>query len=235
MAGLIILAFMLIEKDRPWISILFVVLTAFIKIFGLVAFVMYIFYPKRLKNALIAVFWTVILFLLPLLVVTPAELIGQYKNWVHLLQADHSTFQGYSMMGWLYSWFGLQLNKNLVVGVGAVLLILPLLQINKWKNVDFRMLMLASVLIWMVIFNHMAESPTFIIAVSGVAIWFFTKEKKPWYDILLMLLVFLFTILSPTDLFPASLREELVKPYVLKAVPCIFVWFRIQFELFARP
>jgi hypothetical protein len=50
-------------------------------------------------------------------------------------------------------------------------------------------------------------------------------------DIILVALVFLFTVLSPTDLFPDALRKSLVEPYVLKAVPCIFIWVKIQVEL----
>jgi hypothetical protein len=44
----------------------------------------------------------------------------------------------------------------------------------------------------------------------------------------------LFTVLSPTDLFPRFLRKAYVVPYVLKAVPCIFVWARLTYELLTR-
>jgi hypothetical protein len=60
------------------------------------------------------------------------------------------------------------------------------------------------------------------------------KEKMRVEDIILVALVFIFTVLSPTDLFPDSLRKSLVVPYILKAAPCIFVWVMIQAELITR-
>ena len=47
----------------------------------------------------------------------------------------------------------------------------------------------------------------------------------------ILLLAFVFTILSPTDLFPKSVRVNFVVPYVLKAVPCILIWVKIIFDL----
>lgn len=231
MAGLIMLGFISLERDKPWIASLFIVLTVFIKIFGLVALVIFIFYPKKIRNSLIILWWFIILGVLPLLVISPSGLLGQYQNWMAVLNADASVYSGLSVMSWLYTWFGLETGKNVIVLAGALLLLLPLVKTSSWKHLSFRMFFFSSIMVWMVVFNHMAESPTFIIAVSGVAVWFFSKEKKSWPDIVLLALVFLFTILSPTDIFPSMVRKNLVEPYVLKAVPCIFVWFKIQIDL----
>jgi hypothetical protein len=233
MAGLIILGFIMLEKNKPWIASLLIVLTVFIKIFGLVALAIFIFYPKKLKNALIILMWFFILALLPLLVLSPSILIQQYSGWMGLLSTDAAVYTGLSVMTWLYTWFWISISKNIIIAVGAFLLLIPLVRLASWKSIRFRIYFLSSLLIWMIIFNHMAESPTFVIAVSGVVIWFFSKEKMRWEDIALVSLVLLFTVLSPTDIFPSSLRRNLVEPYVLKAVPCIFVWFKIQFDLFA--
>src|SRR5690606_38477454 len=94
----------------------------------------------------------------------------------------------------------------------------------------FRLNMLSSVLIWIIIFNHKAESPTFIIAVSGIALWFFSQQAKKENTILLIL-VFIFTCLAPTDLFPKYIRDNIFEPYVVKAVPCILVWLKISYDL----
>jgi hypothetical protein len=85
-------------------------------------------------------------------------------------------------------------------------------------------------LIWVIIFNHKAESATFIIASSGVALWFFSSPKS-YLNILLAILVLVFTILSPTDLFPTYLRTHYVIPYLLKVFPCILVWLKLQYDL----
>jgi hypothetical protein len=82
----------------------------------------------------------------------------------------------------------------------------------------------------MVIFNHMAESPTFIIAVAGVAIWFYS-QKPTTLNIALLILAVVFTCLSPTDIFSTYVRKEIFQPYVVKAVPCILIWLKISYDL----
>ncbi len=132
-------------------------------------------------------------------------------------------------MGWLHTWFGLDGGKNLVLAIGGILLLLPFALINKYSIYQYRLLQLCSVLIWIVIFNHKAESPTFVIAMAGVVIWYMTMPKSRTNNNLLALAL-IFTSLSPTDIFPAWVRQNLVIPYTLKAVPCIAIWAKIWYE-----
>jgi hypothetical protein len=133
-------------------------------------------------------------------------------------------------MGWFYTWFGLGINKNIIILAGAVVFLIPFLRLSQYMNYTFRYLALTSILIWIVIFNYKAESPTFIIAITGVAMWFFSGEKSiP--AIILFTLAFIFTSLSPTDIFPRFLRETYVNPYALKAVPCILIWMKIIYDM----
>jgi hypothetical protein len=143
---------------------------------------------------------------------------------------DHSISDGLSVIGWLKTWFGWAPDKTLVSLAGVVLFCLPLLLYRQYSQYTFRLLLLASVLIWVVIFNHRAESPTFVIAVSGVALWYFAQTPKT-ENLVLLLLTLIFTVLSPTDLFPATVRTEWFTPYVVKAVPCILVWGKLTYDM----
>jgi hypothetical protein len=147
-----------------------------------------------------------------------------------MLQNDNATALNLSVINWLESWFGFIPSKSIVVLIGGLLLLLPLMKISLYQHPFFRLLYLASILIWVVIFNHRAESPTYIIALSGAALWFFS-QKKSRLNIFLIVLAFLFASLSPTDVFPLYLREHFIKPYILKAVPLILIWIKILFEL----
>jgi hypothetical protein len=227
---LILWAFISIDKKKIGLATLLITLSVFIKLFSVLAFSIFIFYPKKGKTLSYTLLWFSLLFLLPLIVTSFPQLIWQYENWIELLRNDHSLSVGYSVMGWLETWFGITDVKNIVLIPGLLLLFAPLTRIKKYPDLQFRYWFLASLLIWMVIFNHKAESPTFIIAVTGVAIWYFSQAKST-VNLVLVLFVFLFTILSPTDIFPQMIRENWVKPYVLKAVPCIFVWFKITYDL----
>jgi hypothetical protein len=229
-AGLILFAFIFLEKKQVGLASLFIVLTVFIKLFGIVAFLLFLFYPDKLKAVAYTIGWMVLFTFLPLLVISSDQLYFLYHSWFNLLAHDQNVSYGLSVAGWLYSWFNIDISKNIIVFVGTILLLIPTLKYRSYKEKTFRILYLSSVLIWVVIFNYKAESPTFIIAMTGVAIWFFAQKRKV-EDSILFTLALIFTVLSPTDIFPRGFRNSFIEPYVLKAVPCILIWFKIMFEL----
>ena len=146
-----------------------------------------------------------------------------------MLRADHSASWGFSVAGWLYTWFGLEMKNNIVL-LGTFILLLPLASYNVYKIYRFRLLFLASILVWVVIFNHKAESPTFIIAIAGVAIWYFCAAPSK-LDTALLLLALIFTVLSPTEIFPRQIRNDYIVPYAVKVIPCIAIWCKIVWDM----
>ncbi len=228
--GLIVLAFGLLENKKSLFATLCIVFAVYIKLFGIVGFALFLFYPKKWKLALYTFLWTTLLFLIPLLFVNLDQYEKLFQSYWNLLANDHSKSYGFSVMGWLNSWFNIAINKSIVVFTGMVLFLLPLFRLKEYKNYEFRLLALTSILIWVVIFNHMAESPTFIIAMTGVSLWFVSSEKNT-LNITLFIGAFVLTVLSPTDIFPRLLRDEFVKPYNLKVFPCILVWIKIIYDM----
>ncbi len=229
-AGLIILAFIFLERRNYLLATLLIMSSAYIKIFGIVAIALYLLYPQKLKLTIYSLMWGAIFFFIPLLAVDMEQLKFLYESWYQMLQNDHSISNGLSVIGFLNSWFGLNANKIAVLLAGAAIFCIPLLKFKNYNIYKFRMLVLCSILIWIIIFNHKAESSTFIIALAGIAIWFFTSEKTILNNVLIIT-AFIFVSLSPTDIFPAFLRKELVTPYVLKAVPCIIIWAKLLWDM----
>lgn len=230
MAGLIILAWLALENERPSLAALWLVLSVYIKLFGIVAFVLALLYPQRWRFAGYALLWLVVLGALPLLLVSPAYLAASYQGWLGLLAADHADSYGMSVMGILHTWFGWNGDKNVVLAAGVLLFCVPLLRLSAWRDAGFRLLILASVLIWVIIFNHKAESPTYVLAICGAAVWYFPQEAS-WWRRVLIVLAFVLTSLSPTEIFPAALRHALVTPFELKALPCVLIWLALQVDL----
>ncbi len=228
--ALMLFGFVFLEKKNPLWASFFLVLSVLIKIFGVVAFAIVIFYPDKLKFILWSLMWIIVFLFIPLIFVNIDQLIFIYKSWFKLLTTDYSESIGLSVMGWLRTWFGLNPGNNIIILVGSILLIVPLIKYKKWNEITFRLLYFALILIWVIIFNHKAESPTFVIAMCGIGIWYFTQEKKP-LNFLLVILAFILTSLSPTDLFPPYIREHLIKPFVLKAIPAIFICVLLYYQL----
>ena len=97
------------------------------------------------------------------------------------------------------------------------------------------MVILAMILLWMIVFNHKAESPTFIIAMAGIGVWYYSSGlSNPWKT-LLVLTALIFTSLSPTDLFPDFIQDNYFVPWSVKAIPCIVIYFVAFYELTFRP
>src|SRR6185436_1823247 len=221
-----------IEKGNMLLASLFILLSVYIKIYGVLAALLFLFYPGKLKFILWSLFWAVVLTFIPLLFISFDQLIFLYKSWYNIVMNDYSTEYGISFPGIIHAWFHAGPHKNFLLLTGLILLCVPLFRIRCYKEFTFRLVYFASLLIWMIIFNPRAESSTFVIAITGIAIWFFNMEKN-LLNIMLVILAFILTTLSPTDLFSRYLREHFVLPYVLKVLPCILVWIKVTIDLIA--
>jgi hypothetical protein len=232
MVALFLFAFHFFETEKPHWAALMLMLSVFIKLFGLILFPLFLLYKHKDRFILWSAIWFVLLLLLPVIAVNGGQLVDLYLSWWNMLQQDHSVSFGLSVMGWLKTWFYLEPAKIWVVGFGLLLLLLSIVFNIKTHTPTQRALLFASSCIWVIIFNHKAESSTFNIALVGVAIYYLTAPSGKLKHFLLVFCL-LFTSLSPTDLFPPYVRVHVVTPYVLKAVPCIFIWFHINYLLFA--
>jgi len=229
-AGLLVFALGFLEKKKLWIASLCIVLSIFVKLFGVVGFALFLFYPQKWKLALYTFGWTLLMLLLPLLYIDVGQYVFLFESYGHLLANDPIISNGFSLMGWLNSWFSMDINSMLVVLIGAGIFMLPFVRLKAYGSFTFALLALASVLIWIVIFNHKAESPTYVIAMTGVALWFI-EGKKNALNIGLFVGAFVLSSLSSTDIVPRFIREEFVLPYALKAFPCILIWMKIIYDM----
>jgi hypothetical protein len=113
---------------------------------------------------------------------------------------------------------------------GGLLVLLSAFRKKYAQNFTYRLLIMASLLIWVVIFNHKAESPTYIICMYGIGLWATTVPQGVLKTVLLTA-AFLFISLATTDLFPPSIRQDFFIHYALKALPAVVIWIFIQWRL----
>lgn len=234
MCGLMIAAYGSMRQGKPIWATLWLVLATYIKVYGAIGFCLFLFYDQKPKFILYATLWMVVFAVLPLLVTPLNTLIWQYHNWADLMIADATAATGMSVAGWLKTWFGIDDARSVVTIGGILLFLIQFVRFDLYKNEVYRLLILASMLIWVVIFNHKAESPTFIIAVAGVAIWYYAQPKAMWRTVIFAT-VFIFTSLATTDIFPPSVKDNFIRPYTIKAVPCIIAWCVVWVELMFLP
>lgn len=229
MVGLLIGGIALMERKNYLAGIVCLMATVFIKIFGLIGFGLLLFYPFKKKMALYGIITFAIFLLIPLTIVSVPQLIKSYESWWNLLIHDGDVANCLSISCWIKSWFGFEVDKKIVWLLAFIPLAAPFLRLNLYASFAYRLNVLCCTLLWMVIFNHKAESPGFIIAVCGAALWYFSRPRGT-IDAILIILVFVFTTLAPSDIFPGIVREEYLTPFKIKLVPCLLLWIRIVFE-----
>lgn len=229
-AGLIILAFALMEKEKFFWACVCIALTVYIKLFGVFAFAMCLLYRARWKMVLYSAVAMLLLALLPLLVINFEFFKSSYTNWWDLLQKDYIP-NHLSLIGVIKAWTTISLQPNLVLLFGMILFLTPLSRIKSFDLPGFRMAFVAMILLWLLVFNHKAESPTFIIAIAGVGVWFVSSELEQRWKNVLIIFALIFTSLSTTDIFPDFIQDNVFTPLSIKAVPCIVIYFVLLYEL----
>ncbi len=237
-AALMILTFVSLERQRPVGAATMMALGTAIKLFPVLAVSAAIFQPRRARIAAIAVAAGVVVVLLPLVVTSWPTLQAQYVSWQALERLDATAGASGGAAGlyggvmhWVRVAFHVRWpNWPIQVG-GLVLLLLPLLRVQQWGVTAFRLRFLASILIFSTIFNHQVESPSFVIAMVGISLWFVLSERRP-LDLLLLAAVLMVVSLGSSDIVPAIVRSYVVG-YKLKTLPCLAVWITLQGELLA--
>jgi hypothetical protein len=230
-AGLMIIGCAELERRRELRAALAVALGTAIKIFPIVAAAFSVFRPTRLPRfAASSAIVAVVLIAAPLLFISPIDLWSQYHSWMAVQGADEG---GYSVMEHLRIWFGVGWANWPVQIAGAGILLAPVVRMSHWAQPRFRLLFLASVLMFSVLFNHGAESPSFVIALAGVAIWFAVsvRDRFAWG---VLTIVVIGTVLSSSDAMPTGLRREIFQHYRLKTLPVLLVWALTQVQLWRR-
>ncbi|MCX6201149.1 MAG: glycosyltransferase family 87 protein, partial [Bacteroidetes bacterium] len=242
LCGMILLSFTAIEKEKIWLGTLLLVAGTLIKIYSVVGLLFFLFTPHKKKFIYTGVVWLAVLVCLPMLISSPQFIIDSYIDWYEVLiekngqNIESSMFAGMqdiSVMGMIRRIFGYFIMPNIYVTLPAgILMLLPIFRFQLWSDLSYRLHYLALLLIGLVIFSSSAESPTFVIAVIGYLIWHVQQPSKDTlpYKILLVLMLLL-TIFSPTDLFPRFIREQYILRYSLKALPCFVAWLAVVYTL----
>ncbi|MEI6087689.1 MAG: glycosyltransferase family 87 protein [Bacteroidota bacterium] len=243
LTGWILLSFVFTERKQDVLATLFIVAGFYVKIYGIVGIAFFFFSENKLRFFLSFLGWLIVFFCLPMILSSPSFVIQSYQDWAHSLVEKNATniiidtvgMQDISLMGMVRRIFKIGNLPNYWFTIPAAFLyILPFFRKDQYPYLNFRLSYLALALIGVVIFSSSAESPTYVIAVIGLAIWYvIQKIPRTFFPILLLIITFILTILSPTDIVPRNIRELIVH-YSLKALPCCIVWVVLIYELLRK-
>jgi glycosyl transferase family 87 len=229
--ALMLLAFLALEEGRQLRVALLIGLDAFIKIFPLGAAALALFHPRRWRFALLLAAVAVALALLPLVVIPPRELLAQYRSWWTIETADAGRVnRGDSVMQYLYQWLGADWPHWPVQLAGTLLLLAPLgLGRRRWSDRSFRLRFLCSLLIYLVLFNHQSERASFVIAYTGLSVWYAASAPDPMRNAI-ALAAAVALVLQDVQIVPWAVHDALGR-YRVKGIPCLVAWLVMQAEL----
>jgi len=229
------------QKEKDCWAAFLIALGTVTKIYGIVglAFVPFSQHKGRFLGWFVA--WMVILSLLPMLVFGVDYISSQYVAWYDVLvhKNDLNQFaagQNISLLGMVRKISGIATYSDIwLLLAGAIGFGLPYLRLSQYRHQAFRLAIVASVLMTVVLFSTCSESYSYIIAMPGVAIWYLTCpwQRNRW-DLALIIFAFIITSMSPSDLFPREVWRQLIKPYSLKALPVAIIWFKLIYELLTK-
>lgn len=219
------------------------------KLYGIIGLAFFFFSQQKIKFIVSLLFWSVVMFVVPMLFASPEYVVSQYFEWyADLLKknaenintlavgnmADLST--NISLLGFIRRTTRIFTYSDLwIIIPNLILFCLAYLRRDQYKYVAFRKMIMASAVMFCVLFSTGSENSTYIIAFVGVALWYCCATwQRSCYDIALMILVFIISSLSPGDLFPKVIYRGFIQPYAIKALPVAIVWFKLCYEIYSR-
>lgn len=229
----LIFAFVLVEKEKDFWATLFIAAGFLVKLYGIGGILFFAFSKHRATFVWSFLFWVAILFCIPMLVSSPRFVVQSYFDWYNSLLAKNDKsismdlsggWQDISVMGLIRRLFKVSLNNLAILIPAALLISAGLLRFRQFASRLFKLNYLAVVLISIVIFSTASESPTYVIAMTGVGTWFvLNADEHRNESIVVLVFALIFTSLSSTELLPKFVKAY-IRAHSLKALPCLVVW-----------
>lgn len=239
-AASIILSFVYLLKQKEHGATVSLLLGFFIKLYGIVGLAFFFFSKQKSKYVLYLILWTIILVLLPLLITSPAFLMQSYQDWMTSLSLKsnfdltvdmYKNMVDISLQGMVKRVFNLPtLNKLYFIIPGLILLASQYTKIKYFNHLVYQLYILCSVMLFVIVFNTGSESPTYIIGVVPICLWYVLQPKTTFINTVFIIAIF-FSSFSYSDLFTPWLRIHIMIPYALKVVGCFLIWVIILIQI----
>jgi hypothetical protein len=243
LVALMLFCYSALEEDKHILAAVYLALAMHIKFFVIIFLLIGLLYKRPFKFILWSLFLTAASVALPLLITGADQFNYLYSEWGILLQRDADSSHRLSIFGIIERVFGLRLQPTLYQLAAGLVLAFPFgigfLQRHGWLPRSFKALSVherinyfSIILIWLMVFNHMSEGPTYIIGMVGFAIWYTLimspVENKRWvlYGTLIL------TSLFYSDLVPSWFKVNIVDIYVFKVWPFILIYVYAQTKIY---
>jgi hypothetical protein len=239
-AAFLLLTFAAVEDGQDVLAPLWILVGAFVKLYSAVGLLFLFFARSRRAFLAGCVAWSVLLFVAPMTISSPAYILQSYQDWFSTLVHKnalnvvlYTSSQDISIPGVVRRALGLPLSGAWFFPVGIALVLAPFLRTSQYRHRSFRILTLASLLMFIVLFSSGSENSTYVICAAGAGLWLAQQERPFGPRNAVLLVALLLAGLAPTDLLSVEVRH-LANRYALKAIPYAAVWCLLCWELLTR-
>lgn len=228
-ACMFLFAYTLLEKDRGFLAVLLIMISGCTKVYGIFELALLLCYPHFWRNLGYAVGTGIVLLALPLIKIAPIDLFPYYEEWCHSLAVHQSTgaydsfFYARPIAAWTLPHF-----RTLQLGMLGLLTLLFLGNFRKWPSFTFRTQALGILMGWVVLLSDSAEKHTYIIALAGFMLWYWSRTTRTMTDKILFWSCFALLCVVPIDLFvPVPVRTFITRTLWLHVWVFFIVWIRM--------
>ncbi|MBS1652728.1 MAG: DUF2029 domain-containing protein [Bacteroidetes bacterium] len=229
----ILFAFGYIKENKPIMAAFSISFSFIIKVYPALVGIFALSTKKKLHIIVYTLCIVIIISLVPLFKINWDRLVEVNQLWFKSLATDTSSNEiskSFSVMALLMKLSIMSSHFFILQLLALMLTLFPFVHIKQQLTLNYQLLLLSLLLVFIIIFNHAAESPTYVIAATGVSIWYITAQKNS-VNTFLFILFLIFCVLSRTDLYPSGVRQFLYE-YKSKVWPCTLIWLKILIELF---
>ena len=234
---LFLFAYTLLEKKQHFWAILLIMISACTKIYGVFELVILLCYPRLWRNLSYAVVIGGLLLAMPLLKLAPGEFFPYYGEWFQSL-STHQAFATYESLyfaepfsNWLLPHF-----RALQIGTLLLLALLFFANYRKWELPAFRLQALSILMGWVVLLSDSAEKHTYIIALAGFILWYWSRSERTIIDRILFWSCFFLLCIVPIDIIvPVPVMQFITRTLWLHVWVFFIVWIRMISLTFLSP
>ena len=222
-------AFTLLENGKPFWATLLIMISATTKYYGAIELGLLLCYPKFWRNMGYALFWGVVLLLLPTINTAFDNVFVLYKD----MWGTYESHRGAADYPGLFYAPGLKslLLPNLRIVQLSVLVLIGAMffWLNKrWSDFRFRVETLAVMMGYIILFSDSPETHTYMIALSGYMMAFWLQPQRSKFDWILFWLLFINFCILPVDaLCPTPVYRFFHNNFWLDVYCMTIAWIRV--------
>ena len=222
-------AFTLLENGKPFWATLLIMISATTKYYGAIELGLLLCYPKSWRNIGYALFWGVVLLLLPTINTAFDNVFVLYKDMWGTYESHRGAadYPGFFYAPGLKSLLLPNLRfvqLSVLVVIGAMFFWFK----KRWSDFRFRVEALAVMMGYIILFSDSPETHTYIIALSGYMMAFWLQPQRSRFDWILFWLLFVNFCILPVDaLCPTPVYRFFHNNFWLDVYCMAIAWIRV--------